>query len=166
MPVTARGIVCDTEQRMLDYYFTYLDLFRSLQQRGYAYRGEDEICFGVTAEGGIVHMRHGTHRLASALLKRCSSPGWSTCRSRLGGAGGAAQRGGPLAAMRYRCARSRPQLKADGGRSDGGAMRRSEIFGCFLYRLKRQCWSCSRCCWAWRRNLSIAGPCRSWASRR
>ena len=46
MPVNARGIVCDTEQRMLDYYFTYLDLFRSLQQRGYAYRGEDEICFG------------------------------------------------------------------------------------------------------------------------
>jgi hypothetical protein len=66
MPVNARGIVCDTEQRMLDYYFTYLDLFRSLQQRGYAYRGEDEICFGVTAEGGIVHMRRGTHRLASA----------------------------------------------------------------------------------------------------
>jgi hypothetical protein len=65
-PVNARGTVCDTEQRMLDYYFTYLDLFRSLQQRGYAYRGEDEICFGVTAEGGIVHMRRGTHRLASA----------------------------------------------------------------------------------------------------
>jgi len=66
MPVTARGIVCDTEQRMLDYYFTYLDLFRSLQQRGYVYRGEDEICFGVTATGGIVHMRRGTHRLAAA----------------------------------------------------------------------------------------------------
>jgi hypothetical protein len=65
-PVNARGIMCDTEQRMLDYYFTYLDLFRSLQQRGYAYRGEDEICFGVTAEGGVVHMRRGTHRLASA----------------------------------------------------------------------------------------------------
>lgn len=66
MPVNARGILCDTEERMLDYYFTYLDLFRSLQQRGYAYRGDDEICFGVTATGGIVHMRRGTHRLASA----------------------------------------------------------------------------------------------------
>ena len=66
MPVNARGVMCDTEERMRDYYFTYLDLFRSLQQRGYAYRGEDEICFGVTAEGGIVHMRRGTHRLASA----------------------------------------------------------------------------------------------------
>ena len=30
---------------------TYLDLFRSLQQRGYAYRGDDEICFGITATG-------------------------------------------------------------------------------------------------------------------
>lgn len=65
-PVTARGVVCDTEPRMLDYYFTYLNLFRSLQQRGYAYSGKDEICFGITAEGGIVHMRRGTHRLASA----------------------------------------------------------------------------------------------------
>jgi hypothetical protein len=65
-PVIARGTVCDTEQSMLDYYFTYLDLFRSLQQRGYDYRGEDEICFGVAANGGIVHMRRGTHRLASA----------------------------------------------------------------------------------------------------
>ena len=66
MPVNARGVVCDTEQRMLDYYTTYLDLFRSLQQRGYAYSGRDEICFGITAEGGIVHMRRGTHRLACA----------------------------------------------------------------------------------------------------
>ena len=66
MPVLARGVVCDTEQRMHDYYVTYLDLFRSLQQHGYVYRGEDEICFGVTAAGGIVHMRRGTHRLASA----------------------------------------------------------------------------------------------------
>lgn len=65
-PVVARGVVCDTEQRMLDYYVTYLELFRSLQQRGYAYRGGDEICFGVTADGRIVHMRRGTHRLASA----------------------------------------------------------------------------------------------------
>ena len=66
MPVNARGVICDTEQAMLDYYLTYLGLFRSLQQRGYVYRGNDEICFGVTADGGIVHMRRGTHRLASA----------------------------------------------------------------------------------------------------
>ena len=101
MPVNARGIVCDTEQRMLDYYFTYLDLFRSLQQRGYAYRGEDEICFGVTAEGGIVHMRRGTHRLASAHFLKLpfvtglvthADPAWVEQAVRRNG-------GGPLAAI-------------------------------------------------------------------
>ena len=101
MPVIARGVVCDTEQRMLDYYFTYLDLFRSLQQRGYAYRGEDEICFGVTAEGGIVHMRRGTHRLASAHFLKLPSvtglvthadPAWVAQAVRRNG-------GGPLAAI-------------------------------------------------------------------
>jgi hypothetical protein len=101
MPVNARGIMCDTEQRMLDYYFTYLDLFRSLQQRGYAYRGEDEICFGVTAEGGIVHMRRGTHRLASAHFLKLpfitglvthADPAWVDQAVRRNG-------GGPLAAV-------------------------------------------------------------------
>ena len=101
MPVTARGVVCDSEQRMLDYYFTYLDLFRSLQQRGYAYRGEDEICFGVTADGGIVHMRRGTHRLASAHFLKLpfvtglvthADPAWVEQAARRNG-------GGPLAAI-------------------------------------------------------------------
>jgi hypothetical protein len=101
MPVTARGVVCDSEQRMLDYYFTYLDLFRSLQQRGYAYRGEDEICFGVTAEGGIVHMRRGTHRLASVHFLKLpfvtglvthADPAWVAQATRRNG-------GGPLAAI-------------------------------------------------------------------
>jgi hypothetical protein len=101
MPVNARGVVCDTEDRMLDYYFTYLELFRSLQQRGYAYRGDDEICFGVTATGGIVHMRRGTHRLAAAhflglpFVTGCVThvdPAWvEASRSR--------KRGGPLAAI-------------------------------------------------------------------
>jgi hypothetical protein len=101
MPVTARGVVCDTEQRMLDYYATYLDLFRSLQQRGYAYRGKDEICFGVTADGGIVHMRRGTHRLASAHFLKLPfvtglvthvDPAWVDMAMRRNG-------GGPLAAI-------------------------------------------------------------------
>jgi len=101
MPVNARGVLCDTEDRMLDYYFTYLDLFRSLQQRGYAYRGDDEICFGVTATGGIVHMRRGTHRLAAAhflglpFVTGCVThvdPAWvEASRPR--------NRGGPLAAI-------------------------------------------------------------------
>lgn len=100
-PIVARGVVCDTEQRMLGYYFTYLDLFSSLQQRGYAYRGEDEICFGVTAEGGIVHMRRGTHRLASAYFLKLpfvtgvvthADPAWVDQAVRRNG-------GGPLAAI-------------------------------------------------------------------
>lgn len=65
-PIEARGIVCDTEARMLDYYRTYLELFRSLQRDGYRYSGPDEICFGIAADGSVVHMRRGTHRLASA----------------------------------------------------------------------------------------------------
>ena len=100
-PIEARGIVCDTEDKMLDYYRTYLDLFRSLQQRGYAYRGDDEVCFGVTAAGGIVHMRRGTHRLAAAYFLGLpfvtgyvthADPAWvQACR--------AAGRGGPLEAI-------------------------------------------------------------------
>jgi len=65
-PINARGIVCDTEAKMLDYYRTYLELFRSLQRDGYRYSGPDEICFGIAADGSVVHMRHGTHRLVSA----------------------------------------------------------------------------------------------------
>ena len=65
-PINARGVVCDTEAKMLDYYRTYLELFRSLRRDGYHYNGPDEICFGITADGSVVHMRHGTHRLASA----------------------------------------------------------------------------------------------------
>ena len=101
MPVLARCIVCDTEQRMLDYYLTYLGLFRSLQQHGYVYRGEDEICFGVTAAGGIVHMRRGTHRLASAHFLKLplvtglvthADPAWVDQAVRR-------NRGGPIAAI-------------------------------------------------------------------
>ncbi len=100
-PIEARGIVCDTEDKMLDYYRTYLDLFRSLRQHGYAYRGDDEICFGVTASGGIIHMRRGTHRLAAAHFLGLpfvtgyvthADPAWvHACR--------AAGKGGPLEAI-------------------------------------------------------------------
>lgn len=65
-PINARGVVCDTEAKMLDYYRTYLALFRALQRDGYRYRGPDEICFGIGAGGQVVHMRRGTHRLVSA----------------------------------------------------------------------------------------------------
>lgn len=65
-PINARGVVCDTEAKMLDYYRTYLELFRSLRRDGYRYSGPDEICFGIAVDGAVVHMRRGTHRLVAA----------------------------------------------------------------------------------------------------
>jgi hypothetical protein len=100
-PINARGVVCDSEDRMLDYYRTYLALFRSLQRDGYRYSGPDEICFGIGAAGEIVHMRRGTHRLVSAHFLGLPSvtgyvthadPAWvAACRRRF--------RAGPVAAI-------------------------------------------------------------------
>lgn len=94
-PVDARGVICDSEDKMLDYYRTYLALFRNLQRDGYRYSGPDEICFGIGAEGQVVHMRRGTHRLASAHFLGLPSvtgyvthadPAWvAACRARHGG---------------------------------------------------------------------------------
>lgn len=94
-PINARGIVCDTEAKMLDYYQTYLELFRSLRRDGYRYNGPDEICFGIGAAGEIVHMRRGTHRLVSAHFLGLPSvtgyvthadPAWvAACRTKFGG---------------------------------------------------------------------------------
>lgn len=94
-PVNARGVVCDTEARMLDYYRTYLELFRSLRRDGYRYSGPDEICFGIAESGGVAHMRRGTHRLASAHFLGLPSvtgyvthadPRWvAACRARYSG---------------------------------------------------------------------------------
>lgn len=94
-PVNARGVVCDTEAKMLDYYRTYLELFRGLQRDGYRYNGADEICFGIAADGSVVHMRRGTHRLVSAHFLGLPSvtgyvthadPGWvAACRARYSG---------------------------------------------------------------------------------
>lgn len=100
-PINARGVVCDTEAKMLDYYRTYLALFRSLQRDGYQYSGDDEICFGIAEAGQLVHMRRGTHRLVSAYFLGLPSvtgyvthadPAWvAECRARHGG--------GPIQAM-------------------------------------------------------------------
>lgn len=113
-PINARGIVCDTEERMLGYYRTYLELFRSLQRQGYNYRGEDEICFGMTASGGIVHMRRGTHRLAAAHFLKLpfvtgyvthADPMWvATCP--------VPEKGGPLEAIAVSLLALQTQAKA------------------------------------------------------
>lgn len=65
-PVQGRGILFDSDQKIIDYCRTNLDLFRSLQRNGYNYSGPDEICFGITANGEIRHMRRGTHRMTAA----------------------------------------------------------------------------------------------------
>ncbi|TDQ81469.1 hypothetical protein A8950_2537 [Dongia mobilis] len=65
-PVTARGQVIDSVELATAYCQRNLALFRSLQQNGYSYTGRDEICLGITADGALLHMRRGTHRMAAA----------------------------------------------------------------------------------------------------
>ena len=67
-PVSGRGQVFDSEERIAAYYRTYLDLHRSLQRDGYRYVGTDEICLGIGGDGEILHVRRGTHRLAAAQI--------------------------------------------------------------------------------------------------
>lgn len=67
-PVTARGQVIDNAEMATAYCQRNLALFRSMQQNGYSYTGADEICLGITADGALLHMRRGTHRMAAAHL--------------------------------------------------------------------------------------------------
>lgn len=67
-PVEGRGQVFDTEEKIRSYCRSNLDLLRSLQRDGYKYAGDDEICFGITAGGDLLHMRRGTHRMAAARI--------------------------------------------------------------------------------------------------
>lgn len=65
-PVNSRSSVLDSEERILDLCRSKLDLYRSIKAKGYHYSGPDEICLGVLADGGLIHMRRGTHRMAIA----------------------------------------------------------------------------------------------------
>lgn len=67
-PVEGRGQIFDTEKKIRSYCRSNLDLLRSLQRDGYKYAGNDEICFGITAVGDLLHMRRGTHRMAAARI--------------------------------------------------------------------------------------------------
>ncbi len=67
-PVEGRGRVFDSDAEVDAYCRTYLDLFRSMERHGYRYSGDDEICIGIAADGEIVHVRRGTHRLAAAQI--------------------------------------------------------------------------------------------------
>ncbi|WP_374383602.1 hypothetical protein [Dongia sp.] len=65
-PVDGRGRIFDSDAKIEDYCRYYLDLYRSMAENGYRYSGDDEICLGIAANGEIVHVRRGTHRMAAA----------------------------------------------------------------------------------------------------
>lgn len=67
-PVKGRGQLLDSIDKITVYCGRNLDLLRSLQQNGYNYAGPDEICFGIAADGEILHMRRGTHRITVAQI--------------------------------------------------------------------------------------------------
>ncbi len=67
-PVEARGVLIDSDAAIERYYRVYLDMLLSLEAKGYAYAGEDDMCFGITAGREIVLVRRGTHRLAAAQI--------------------------------------------------------------------------------------------------
>ena len=58
----------NSEPEIEAYCRVYLDLYTSMKRDGYRYSGDDEICLGIAADGEIVHMRRGTHRMAAAQI--------------------------------------------------------------------------------------------------
>jgi hypothetical protein len=65
-PPLVRGRLITREAEIEAYYRGYLTMFESMRDNGYRYEGEDHMCFGIGAEGDIVLVRRGTHRLAAA----------------------------------------------------------------------------------------------------
>jgi hypothetical protein len=67
-PVEGRGRIFNSEAEIEDYCRVYLDLYNSMKRDGYRYSGDDDICLGIAADGEIVHVRRGTHRMAAAQI--------------------------------------------------------------------------------------------------
>jgi hypothetical protein len=65
-PPFVRGALITTDAEIEAYYRGYLTMFESMRDNGYRYEGADHMCFGIGAEGGLVLVRRGTHRLAAA----------------------------------------------------------------------------------------------------
>jgi hypothetical protein len=65
-PPFVRGALITNETEIEAYYRGYLTMFESMRENGYRYDGADHMCFGIGAEGGIVLIRRGTHRIAAA----------------------------------------------------------------------------------------------------
>ncbi|MDY0874286.1 hypothetical protein [Dongia rigui] len=67
-PVEGRGRVFNSEAEIVAYCRDYLDLYTSMKRDGYRYSGDDDICLGIAADGEVVHVRRGTHRMAAAQI--------------------------------------------------------------------------------------------------
>jgi len=67
-PVEGRGRIFNSEVEITAYCRGYLDLYNSMKRDGYRYSGDDDICLGIAADGEIVHVRRGTHRMAAAQI--------------------------------------------------------------------------------------------------
>jgi len=65
-PPYVRGAFITNEAEIEAYYRGYLTMFESMRENGYRYDGADHMCFGLGAEGGLVLVRRGTHRIAAA----------------------------------------------------------------------------------------------------
>ena len=65
-PPFVRGAFITNEAEIETYYRGYLTMFESMRNDGYRYEGDDHMCFGIGAKGGLVLVRRGTHRLAAA----------------------------------------------------------------------------------------------------
>lgn len=65
-PPFVRGAFITNEAEIEAYCRGYWAMFESMRENGYRYDGADHMCFGVGAEGGLVLVRRGTHRIAAA----------------------------------------------------------------------------------------------------
>lgn len=67
-PPLVRGARVTNEAEIEAYYRVYWTMFESMRDNGYRYQGRDDMCFGIGAEGNVVLIRRGTHRLAAAQI--------------------------------------------------------------------------------------------------
>src|SRR5581483_2431583 len=67
-PPLVRGTPVTNEAEIEAYYRVYWTMFESMRDTGYRYQGNDDMCFGIGAEGNVILIRRGTHRLAAAQI--------------------------------------------------------------------------------------------------
>jgi len=67
-PPLVRGARVTNEAEIEAYYRVYWTMFESMRDNGYRYQGNDDMCFGIAAQGDVMLIRRGTHRLAAAQI--------------------------------------------------------------------------------------------------